>query len=166
MSFDGIAVGGGGVGGTTTTIGIGVGAGVAAMAGAAGAAGAAGPTGAGVGAAGAGVGAVGASVGSTDGVGDGSTDGVGAVLGCIVGSVDAPGVTGVALGRGSPCDGLAAAAFGLGAERVGTGETTAVFAVGPPAVDGEVDSPAMPKLSATVARMRFTTPSARTRRRR
>lgn len=106
----------------------------------------------------------GTSDGSTEGAAVGAIDGVGVALGCVVGSADGPGAIGVAVGTGSPSDGVVLGTAGLEAGCVGTGETTAVSGVGPPAVEGGVDRPEMPKLSATVASTRFTTPSARTRR--
>jgi hypothetical protein len=98
--------------------------------------------------------------------GVGSTDGVGEASGLLVGSPDAPGVGGDPVGRGTMDDGVAPGADGPDAVRVGAGETVAAPVVEPPAVAGGVDRPTMPNPRATPAMTRFTTPSARTRRRR
>jgi hypothetical protein len=114
----------------------------------------------------------GGSTGSADGSADGSIDG--SVDGWIDGSVDGVGSTpGWVVGAGPPGVEVAGARVdpGVGFEAagevaLGAGETIAMAGLGRPAVDGSVERPEIPTLSATVARTTLTTPRATTSRRR
>ena len=100
----------------------------------------------------------GSIVDSGDATGEGSSEGIGD--GSALGSPDVPGSAGVGLAAGLGAVGVGPPATGV----VGAGETTAVPGVGPPAVVGGDVVSASPKLNATVARTRLTTPRARTKR--